>query len=175
MRKKLAQYSLLLCLIVCGISYSAMSIASEIRVELTILELNERPYHRPYIAVWLENSKRQGVHTLAFWHQDKDWFKDLRKWWRKIGRANKPNYDAVSGATKKPGTYTLHWQGVLNNGKQLADGDYVLHIESAREKGSREYLRQKIFIKQGVSQSYQLSGKHELGKINVLINPQAAK
>lgn len=139
-------------------------------IKITIPEIKSTPYHRPYVAVWLENTQRKGIHTFAFWREQEDWFKDLRQWWRKIGRKNKPNYDGVSGATRKPGEYLLSWNGVLASGETLANGDYVLHFESVREQGSREYLRQKISVQTGVSQSYVLQGKHELGSISVKVN-----
>lgn len=115
-------------------------------MNVTVPTIKTNPYHRPYVAVWLETPNRKGVHTFAFWREQEDWFKDLRQWWRKIGRKNNPNYDAISAATRKPGEYTLTWQGQLSNGEQISPGDYVLHFESVREQGSREYFRQKITL-----------------------------
>lgn len=138
-------------------------------VDVTVPDIQTNPYHRPYIAVWLESTKRKGIHTLAFWREQEDWFKDLRQWWRKIGRKNTPDYDAVSGATRKPGTYTLTWQGKLENGKSLPAGEYVLHFESVREQGSREYFRQKVNLGSGSTQSFKLNGQTEFGVITISI------
>lgn len=147
---------------------------AELPINLTLSvevpDIKATPYHRPYIAVWLESTDRKGIHTFAFWREQEDWFKDLRQWWRKVGRKNTPNYDGVTGATRKPGVYTLKWQGQLVDGSSLAAGDYVLHFESVREQGSREYLRQKITLPVKNSQHFKLQGQHELGQINITIN-----
>ena len=143
--------------------------AQSLNVEIEIPAIKANPYHKPYIAVWVETQKRKGVHTLAFWKEQPDWFKDLRQWWRKIGRSKSPDYDAVTGATRKPGKYLLNWDGTLVSGKALAAGNYVLHIESVREQGGREYLRQKFSFGKGQRQSFTLQGKTELGKINITI------
>lgn len=143
--------------------------AQVITVEVEIPEIQTTPYHKPYVAVWIETPKRKGVHTLAFWKEQSDWFKDLRQWWRKIGRKKSSNYDATTGATRKPGKYQLSWDGLNLNGNKLNAGEYVLHIESVREQGSREYLRQKFTFGLNQTQQYQLQGKSELGSIIISI------
>lgn len=143
--------------------------AQTITMSVEIPKIKTSPYHKPYVAIWLETPKRQGVHTFAFWKEQPDWFKDLRQWWRKIGRNKSPNYDAVSGATRKPGIYQLAWHGQLADGQLLSPGDYILHFESVREQGSREYIRQKINFGQNQTQHYELQGKTELGKITISI------
>ena len=143
---------------------------THIAIQVTIPEVDSTPYHRPYVAVWLENTQRKGLHTFAFWREQEDWFKDLRQWWRKIGRKHSPNYDGVSGATRKPSTYELNWDGILTTGKTLPEGEYVLHFESVREQGSREYLRQKIQIKNKVTQHYSIQGQREIGLVTIRIN-----
>ncbi len=87
-------------LLVIVVFNSSIASASQISVELTIPKIDSQPYHKPYIAIWLETRKRKGLHTLAFWHEQSDWFKDLRQWWRKIGQKKSPAYDQVTGATK---------------------------------------------------------------------------
>ena len=148
---------------------STKLLAQNISVLVEIPDIQTNPYHKPYVAVWLETPKRKGVHTLAFWREQAEWFKDLRQWWRKIGRSNTPNYDGVTGATRKPGVYRLSWDGKLVSGEQLLPGSYVLHIEAVREQGGREYLRQAITLGHNQVQSYQLQGKTELGSINISI------
>ncbi len=143
--------------------------AETFEIALTVPNIKTDPYHKPYIAVWLETKERKGLHTFAFWHEQEDWFKDLRQWWRKIGRKSEGDMDGFAGATKKPGVYKLSWDGTLASGKKLPAGEYVLHFESVREQGSREYLRQKIQIGNKQKQSYQLFGKHELGEIKISI------
>lgn len=150
------------------LTYAAAQKPVSLTIDLTLPEISAEPYHRPYVAVWIETTNRKGVHTLAFWSEQEEWFKDLRQWWRKIGR-NTDNYDGVSGATRKPGQYKLSWQGKLANGAQLEQGDYVLHFEAVREQGSREYLKQKISWVNGEKQTFTLQGQAELGSITITI------
>ncbi len=160
--------TLLVFFLILALFSSNLVSASEISVELTIPKIDSQPYHKPYIAVWLETRKRKGVHTLAFWHEQSDWFKDLRQWWRKIGQQKSPAYDQVTGATKKPGTYTVKIPKHIFTDLTLAPGEYFLNVEAVREEGGREFVRQKIVIGAGENKTYQKSGKHELG--NVVIN-----
>jgi len=148
-----------------------VSKALEISVEVTIPKISTQPYHKPYVAIWLETKNRRGIYTLAFWHEQKDWFKDLRQWWRKIGRQGQPNYDQVTGATKKPGTYTVRYDGKNIQGQQLPAGEYYLNVEAVREDGGREFIRQKIFLGEKDIQRYQKSGKHELATVVIEVTP----
>nr|WP_285817664.1 DUF2271 domain-containing protein [Echinimonas agarilytica] len=144
--------------------------AQTIEVSVEIPNIDASPYHRPYVAIWVETPQRKGVHTLAFWAEQKDWFKDLRQWWRKIGRSQTPSYDAATGATRKPGTYQLKWDGLLSSGQSIEPGSYVMHIESVREQGSREYLRQSFVVGETQPQHYELNGQTELGNIVISIH-----
>jgi len=157
-------------LLLAGLFVVQISFAEELSLSVEIPAITTEPYHRPYVAIWLETPKRKGVHTFAFWKEHADWFKDLRQWWRKIGRKNVPAYDAVTGATRKPGIYKLSWQGELSSGELVPAGNYVLHIEAVREQGSREYLRQAITLGKKQQQNYQLQGTAELGRISISIH-----
>lgn len=160
-------YILILTTVLFFTATSSSAETLNIKVEIPTLEVT--PYHKPYVAVWIETTNRKGVHTLAFWKEQSDWFKDLRQWWRKIGRNKSPNYDAVTGATRKPGSYQLTWNGELLSGEKLSSGDYVLHVEAVREQGSREYLRQNITLGKNNIQNYTLQGNTELGEISIYI------
>ncbi|MCJ8293153.1 MAG: DUF2271 domain-containing protein [Colwellia sp.] len=150
---------------------SPVSQAEQISVEITIPKINSQPYHKPYVAVWLESAQRKGVHTLAFWHEQKDWYKDVRQWWRKIGRQQSPIYDQVTGATRKPGTYTLKIDNKELTKLNLIPGEYFLNVEAVREEGGREFIRQKIVIGAREVKHYEKSGQHELGKVAIKVMP----
>lgn len=141
--------------------------ALEMLVQLPKLEV--RPYHRPYVAIWIETLDREGVHTIAVWHEQDDWLKDMRQWWRKLGRSGKPPYDGVSGATRKAGSYRVVWDGLDAQGKRIVGGEYYLNIEVAREEGGREVLRQKITLGGDQPQSFGLVGQHEIGIVDITV------
>jgi len=136
----------------------------EIQIEIPALEVS--PYHRPYVAIWLEDEARNGVKTIAVWHEGAEWLKDMRQWWRRLGRDGEPPYDGVSGATRRPGRYVVSWRNDL----ALPAGTYYLNVEAAREQGGRDYLRQKIEIGSGRGQRYEAKGDLELKTVTILVN-----
>lgn len=117
--------------------------AAELEIELTLPDLDVQPYHRPYVAVWLETPERKHVTTVALWVEKAEWFKDLRQWWRKAGKSD-ANFDGVTGATKRPGTYTINWNGTDLAGKAVTAGKYLLNLEVVREEGGRDYTRVEL-------------------------------
>lgn len=156
-------------------STTAFSQSSSLLIEFEQPKLAARPYFKPYVAVWLETPKREYVATVALWYQlapskqgegeGSKWLKDLRQWWRKTDTESRKNIDSVTGATRKPGNYKVAWDGNDDKGVKVADGDYVLCFEAAREEGGREFIR--IPISLGAAGSYQKQGDSELGKISI--------
>ncbi|GGZ96879.1 hypothetical protein GCM10008090_01400 [Arenicella chitinivorans] len=154
-------------LAIAGCLISAMASAESISLSVTVPELEVDPYHRPYVAVWLETPQRKGVEVISVWYEQDEWLKDLRQWWRKLGRADATAYQGVTGATRKPGTYTYEWQ--VPEG--ITAGDYVLCFEASREAGGRDFLRQTVYLGAGTPQAYQLTGNYEFGEIAISIQP----
>lgn len=143
-------------------------VSVEITVELPKLDVD--PYHKPYVAVWLETPNRKGVTTIAVWHGKDTWLKDMRQWWRKLGRAGKETLDGISGASRKPGVYTIQWDGKDSAGNAVPNGEYLLNVEASREEGGRSYSRQKIQL--GSEQVHVLKADLELGEITIKVNGQ---
>ncbi|CAM2069195.1 DUF2271 domain-containing protein [Sulfidibacter corallicola] len=158
------------CLLLLVLLGSPAPAAEGVRVEIVIPQLDARPYHRPYVAIWLETTERKGVHTLAVWHEQDEWLKDMRQWWRKLGRSKEPPYDAVSGATRKPGSYRVLWNGLDAEGRPLPAGEYYLNVEAAREEGGRDFLRQKVVLGGDKPQHYTLTGRGEIGEVHIEID-----
>lgn len=170
----LKKYLTFLCAYLMLVSGTAM--AEKIRVELDIPDINTSPYFRPYVAVWLETAERIPVTTLAIWYQTESlasaqedgrkWLKDLRQWWRKIGRSQQIDYDAVTAATRKPGQYSMEWDSSSLTGADMNGGEYIIHFEAAREEGGRSY-RRIPFQFLGRSQTITLPADKELGTITL--------
>jgi hypothetical protein len=158
-------FAIFLCL------FPLLTQAGSIEIELVIPELDVSPYHRPYVALWLETPDRQGMQTIVAWYEKDDWLKDMRQWWRKLGRKNPQTYDAVTGPTHKPGKYKILWNTVDHQGNPIPKGEYYLCLEAAREAGGRDFLRQKIILGNGAIQTYSINGDVELGTINITIHP----
>lgn len=106
--------------------------------------------HRPFAAIWVENESKQAVRNLALWYNKTKWVPDLRNWYRINGdkfKADKANYASVTGATRSPGKYTLKWDGKDDKGNYVPQGKYTIMIESSKEHGTDEIIRQPLELK----------------------------
>ena len=113
-------------------------------VQLTIPTIGTTKTLRPYVAVWVEDSAKKSVRTIELWVGRDDWLKDLRSWWRKVGRNDRALVDAVTSASRPAGKYRFTWDGLDDNGKRVEQGEYTFYVEVVREHGGRNILRQKI-------------------------------
>jgi len=151
--------ALLFC---CGFAMAQQQL--EIQVELP--KIDTGTYHRPYVAVWIENEQQQPVRLVEAWLEKPDWIKDLRRFWRKLGRSEPQLVDAKTGATKGPGSYKVRWDGKDEQGKAVAAGNYVLFVEAAREQGGRNLAKQ-AFTWDGSAVQIEIKASKELGKIQL--------
>lgn len=156
------------------------AVASELTVSVEVPALDVAEYHKPYIALWIENEKGEST-NLAVWYQleergqksDKgeEWLKDMRQWWRRIGRDTDMPVDGVSGATRAPGKHTLTFtEGKAPLGK-LKKGNYVLMVEAVREVGGRELVKVPFTWPVKATATQNAKGSKELGGVTLVVNP----
>ncbi len=139
--------------------------ASAATVNVTIPRMTVAEYNQPYVAVWLEPAGGGAIRTVTVWYEVKKtgnepgtkWLSDLRAWWRKGGKSMKMPADGISGATRAPGAYAIPLPADLK-------GDYVVHVEAAREAGGREVVSLPVKLPAAGARG---SGKTELGAISV--------
>lgn len=159
---RLVKTSLLGCVIALLWANSINAAATEISLQLPQIETSQ--YHRPYVAVWVEDAQQQPVKLIALWVQKPDWLKDLRRFWRKIGRSDTALVDAISSATQKSGSYTLQWDGKDDQGRELTAGTYTLLVEAAREQGGRSLVKHE-FKWPATGAFIEIAAEGELGNI----------
>nr|WP_129775153.1 DUF2271 domain-containing protein [Peristeroidobacter soli] len=160
------------------IGSSCAAFGTELNLKLTIPRPDVAEYHRPYLAVWVENQDQSAAAQLAVWYQTDtkkedgtQWLKDLRQWWRRGGREIQMPVDGVTGATRPAGEYTLSFKNTDKQLATLAPGKYNVVVEAVREVGGRELLRVPFEWPGTRKQTATAQGKSELGAITLNITP----
>lgn len=101
----------------------------------------------PYVAVWVEDAEGNYVTTIAVWYEQSGkgtrWLSDLRSW---MSASNGDVSTSSTGATRSPGSYSVVWDGTDLDGNPVAQGDYVIFVEAAREHGPYEITSATITI-----------------------------
>lgn len=131
-------------------------------------------YHRPYVAVWVEDPTGTLVRTLSLWVNTSGrgprYIHELRRWFtadRAAEAAGGPDLVAtVSSATRLPGRYAVTWDGRDDRGRPVAQGTYHVFIEAAREHGSYQLLDQERVLATTPSVAA-LPGNEEIGSARV--------
>lgn len=150
--------------------------AGSLDLSIEIPRLQVAEYHRPYVAVWLENERNEAT-QLAVWYDvgmkdngGLEWLKDMRQWWRRGGRTLELPLDGVSGATRAPGIHTLSFSADDVPLADLPAGEYRLRVEAAREVGGRELLEIPFTWPAQQGQTLEANGRNELGRIQLSIH-----
>lgn len=165
MFKKLSLLLFTLCVALPSIAKSIPDNA-QMDIELVIPSIETSTYARPYVAVWIEDAQRKPVRTLQLWVGKDEWLKDMRSWWRKVGRYDRVLVDAVTSATRPAGKYRFSWDGLDDDRNRVEQGDYTFYVEVVREHGGRNYLRQKLTLAE-TSFAHELDATEETGVITL--------
>jgi thiamine biosynthesis lipoprotein len=116
----------------------------------------------PYVVIWITNAAGAPVRTLAAMGADARFIDENFIWWRRVGRVMGRGVDAVAKPTRRPGRYSLTWDGRDDKGQPQPQGRYTVHIEAAREHGGHSY--QTLDLTLGAqAASIESAGADELG------------
>ncbi|TWT29277.1 DUF2271 domain-containing protein [Blastopirellula retiformator] len=176
MPKQLPWMLLALCLSGAAVN-EAGSAELEVGVEIPRLKVAE--YHRPYVAVWIQDENRKVAANLSVWYQMKSpgdevghkWLPDLRQWWRRTGRSLDLPVDGVSGATRPVGQHDLTFSSTDERLTKLKPGKYTLVVEAAREVGGREMVEIPFTWPLKESFEAKANGESELGEVTLTFRP----
>jgi hypothetical protein len=143
-------------------------------VDLEIAPPQGGRWHRPYVAVWIEDAAGKPVRTLSAWLNTEGrgprYFKELRRWFsieRDIQDAGGPDLIAtVSSATRNPGQYSMTWNGRDDRGNVVEQGTYRVIIEAAREHGTYQLMQQDLTMTTKPVAA-DLPGNEEIGRARV--------
>lgn len=117
----------------------------EAAIELELAQFEGR-FRRPFVAVWVEDKKKESVRTLAVWYNKPRWLPDLKRWFNKNQDIAQDfqRIGSISSATRSAGKYTLVWDGLNDVGTPVPEGRYTIYIEAAREHGTYQLIKQEI-------------------------------
>lgn len=105
--------------------------------------LTANGWKRPYLAVWIEDTKGRLIRNIALFAGKPRYLSDLREWYSVNASAN-TNWRSVARPTRGPGRYSFVWDGIDDWGKPTPQGSYRVFVECAVEHGS--YYKQSATI-----------------------------
>lgn len=159
----------------------APAFAAGLNVSIEVPRLDVAEYHRPYVAAWVERPDQSVAGTLAVWYDIKNkgsaegegtkWLKDMRQWWRRIGRELQMPVDGVSSATRPAGKHHIQATEGSVQLPKLAPGAYKLYVEAAREVGGREIVSIPFQWPPAKAEQTSAAGSSELGEIRLELKP----
>ena len=146
----------------------------ELAVDLELAAQQGLRYHRPYVAVWVEDATGHSVRTLSVWvnttGRGPRYIRELRRWFtaeRDQRDAGGPELVAtVSSATRLPGQYTVTWNGRDDRGNVVEQGSYRVVIEASREHGTYQLMQQELTLA-AKPVAAELPGNEEIGRARV--------
>ncbi len=140
----------------------------ELDINLELPRISDFRYHRPYVAVWVEDQDHLPIRTIALWFGKMRYLSELRSWY--FGEQRRGNGNdiirTVSSATRSPGKYMLKWDGKNDEGKFVKSGKYTICIEIAREHGTYQILRRDMDLS-GKPEQATLPGGTEIGAVTL--------
>jgi len=147
--------------------------AQSIDVTVNIPRLKVAEYHKPYVAIWLEQAGGK-ARTLSVWYdydmknnEGNKWLRDVRTWWRVSGRSMTFPADGITGATRAPGPNKISFTNGTGALGRLGPGQYTLVVEAAREVGGRELVRIPFAWPPKPGQAASATGRTELGAVSL--------
>ena len=147
--------------------------AETLDMTVAIPRLTVAEYHRPYVAIWLEQAGAPAK-ALSVWYDDdkKDnegtkWLADVRQFWRAAGRSMSFPADGISGATRAPGDQKISFATGKGPIGALTPGNYTIVVEAAREVGGREVVRLPFAWPPKPGAVVKAAGKSELGTVSL--------
>jgi hypothetical protein len=144
----------------------AVAATTKLEIKFTYAAQSGGQVHDPYVAAWVEDSAGELVKILSIWYNQREsrYVNELQRFvsvYNAAAAKATVDVDSVSGATRVPGSYSLEWDAKDAAGALVAQGDYFVCVEAAREHGPYELLRGKIALGAAAT-SIQLTDNGEL-------------
>ena len=142
--------------------------ASTYYVNFSLAKISGGNYRKPYVAVWIENTKGKLIKNLLLLGDSERWMSKNSYWWRRQGRQNPDFLHSFARPTRRAGEYQLIWQGRDDFGNSVMPSNYKLVIEAAREHGGHEKISIPFELGKPIKQTEK--GHSEIDFIQLKIN-----
>lgn len=103
------------------------------------VDQRQRDFRTPYMAMWITDKQNRPIRTLVLIGTSKEWQRDNFIWWGMYKDRAAKLVELRSTATQLSGRYPTYWPGYNDDWKFVPQGEYVLHIETSRERGKHTY------------------------------------
>ncbi|MGZ5926396.1 MAG: DUF2271 domain-containing protein [Rhizomicrobium sp.] len=103
-------------------------------------------YRSPYLVMWISDKAGHPVRTLLVVGKDPDYQKDNHIWWSLYGSRAGKIMEVRSGPTSLAGRYPSFWPGIDDSYASVGPGDYLLNIETSRERGEHTFRSVPVTI-----------------------------
>jgi thiamine biosynthesis lipoprotein ApbE len=143
----------------------------EVSVTVTLKEIEGFRVHRPYVAVWAEDTSGKLVRNISLWARKPRWLPELHTWWNRNGGSYQ--VESMTQPTRPPGRYRIVWDGLDDKGQAVPGGTYRITVETNREHG--DYAKQSGVIECGPNMAkISLKATGEFEDILVEYGPRTA-
>jgi thiamine biosynthesis lipoprotein len=134
---------------------------AQLRIDYQIPDMKVDNYERPYLSIWLTDNNGKFVRQILLLGDANRWAQENKRWWRTVGRKHDGLLDAIARPTRRPGHYSVDWNGYNYDNQRVTNNALNLHIESSRENGGHNY--QKTAINMDAKALITLPTKGEIG------------
>ena len=142
-------------------------------MDYAIPRVNGSSYERPYVAVWVSDTRGTPLRNLLLLGGEQRWASTNSIWWRRTGRRGLLEVNSVTRPTRTPGEYQLVWDGKDDTGASVLEGEYLLNVEASREYGGHDLVSLPFTVSAG-TQSFSHPGEGEVGPFSFSLEVQAA-
>lgn len=153
-----------------ALAYATAEQQQQYQISIALPYFNVANYRGPYVTVWITDTNHQLIKNLLIRGTAESWLRELRVWWRKVGRNAPELIDGMSGATERDRPIAITWDGLDQYGQSVKGDAFWLHIEAAREHGDRSYHKIPFTLSALATETIHIPAAGELGSISMALS-----
>jgi thiamine biosynthesis lipoprotein len=128
-------------------------------------------YRSPYLVMWISDKAGRPVRTLILIGKDPEYQQDNHIWWTLYGSRAQKMVEVRSGPTSLSGRYPTFWPGFDDSYSAVTPGEYLLNIETSRERGEHTFRSVPVTIGRKAFQHH-IKPTADMGAIKLVFGKQ---